>query len=83
MIVGTFLYNELDRIDLILYFKPHYCRGFHWLEQEEPIGIVLIVAQGWYIIHDYQIQKLQMNIGYWYILVLTVQKILKNQNYFQ
>lgn len=38
-----------------------YAGDLHWLELEEPIGIVWIVGQDWYIIPDYPIQKHQMN----------------------
>ena len=42
----------------------HYAGDLHWLELEEPIDIVLIVVQDWYIIPDYPILKHQMNIEF-------------------
>ena len=41
-----------------------YAGDLHWLELEEPIGIVLIVEPDWYIIQGCQIQKHQMNTEY-------------------
>ena len=41
-----------------------YAGDLHWLELEEPIDIVWIVVQDWYIIQDCQIQKHQMNTEY-------------------
>ena len=40
-----------------------YAGDLHWLELEEPIGIVLIVGPDWCIIQGYQTQRHQMNTG--------------------
>ena len=55
----------------------------HWPELEEPTDIVSIVVQDWFIIQDYQTQKHQMNIEYWFTHAQIVQKTLKNQRCFQ
>jgi len=57
--------------------------GLHWPELKGLIDTVLIVVQGWCIIQDYQTLKHQTSIEYWYTLVRTVQRILKNQKCFQ
>ena len=38
-----------------------YAGVLHWSELEGPTGIVLIVAQDWYIIQDCQTQRHQTN----------------------
>ena len=60
-----------------------YAGDLHWLELEEPIGIVLIVEPDWYIIQGCQIQKHQMNTECLFMHVRIVQMTLKNQKCFQ
>ena len=53
-------WNDLidDRILVIMQ------EDLQWPELKEPIDIVLIVVPGWFTTHDYQIQRLLMNIEY-------------------
>lgn len=57
--------------------------GLHWPELGGPIGIVLIVVQDWFTILVYPIQKLQMNIEFWYMPALIVPMTSIDQKCFQ
>ena len=75
VVLGAIRLSAIDQVRAQLQ-RPVNRRG---VALGGPTDIVLIVAQDWCTTRDYQIQKPQMSIEYWFMHAQIVLMILKDQ----